>query len=234
MKKPTIEFIRAKFEKEGYELLTTEYINCKQKLQFICPRGHKHSIPWYHWQEGVRCLKCVPIENSNRFRLDFNIVKDSFAKSGYILLTDKYINAHQQLEYICPAGHRHSMTWNNWSKGHRCVNCAWSGENNPNYGKYGELSPNWRGGISCEPYCDVWADKEFKEDIKARDNYECQNPDCWGTGGRLAVHHIDYNKKNCRPENLITLCNSCNSRANYNRERHKEFYRNIMEKGLTK
>ena len=34
----------------------------------------------------------------------------------------------------------------------------------------GENHPNWKGGISCEPYCDAWADKEYKEDMKERDN----------------------------------------------------------------
>ena len=121
------------------------------------------------------------------------------------------------------------------------------GENNPIYGKKrsertrqkisdnhadnsGPLNPNWKGGISCEPYCDVWADKEYKESILERDNHRCQNPDCWGTSERLSVHHIDYNKKNCRPENLITLCNSCNSRANKNRECWQKLYKDIMIK----
>jgi len=223
MKKPTIEFIRSEFAEEGYELLTKEYINCKQKLQFICPNGHKYNIAWYHWQEGHRCLKCVSINNSKRFRLDFNTVKDSFNESGYILLTDHYINAHQQLEYVCSEGHKHLMTWNNWSKGYRCPTCF-----SINFSGSGH--PNWKGGISYEPYCSAWLDKDFKESIKERDGNKCQNPDCWGVIERLSIHHIDYVKKNCNPGNLITLCTSCNSRANYNRERHKEFYKNIMEK----
>ena len=31
------------------------------------------------------------------------------------------------------------------------------------------------------------------------------------------VHHIYYNKKNCKESNLITLCNDHNTKANYNR-----------------
>jgi len=30
----------------------------------------------------------------------------------------------------------------------------------------GAGSPHWKGGISCVPYCDAWADKEYKESIK--------------------------------------------------------------------
>ena len=92
----------------------------------------------------------------------------------------------------------------------------------------GSKHPNWKGGVSNEPYCDVWVDKEFKEDLKERDNHECQNPFCWGTSTRLCGHHIDYDKKNCTPLNIITLCISCNSRANKNREYWKELYIKIL------
>lgn len=117
------------------------------------------------------------------------------------------------------------------------------GKESPNYGKkhsknqrkkqsersIGKNNPNWKGGISCEPYCDAWADKEYKESIKQRDGYRCMNPDCWKTSKRLSIHHIDYNKKNCKLNNLITLCNSCNSRANKDREWHQNFYSEIMK-----
>lgn len=92
----------------------------------------------------------------------------------------------------------------------------------------GENHPNWKGGISCEPYCDVWTDKEYKESIKDRDGYKCLNPACFGNIHRLSVHHIDYNKKNCGPENLIILCTSCNSRANSEREWHESWYKAII------
>lgn len=31
-------------------------------------------------------------------------------------------------------------------------------------------------------------------------------------------NHIDYNKKNCNPKNLITLCRKCHSKTNSNRD----------------
>ena len=92
----------------------------------------------------------------------------------------------------------------------------------------GENSYNWKGGISNEPYCDVWTDEEYKQDIKERDNYKCQNPGCWGNSKILCLHHINYDKKNCEPDNLITLCNSCNSRANANRVDWEPYYRALV------
>jgi len=92
----------------------------------------------------------------------------------------------------------------------------------------GENSPVWKGGVSHEPYCEQWLDKEYKESIKERDGNICLNPDCNKTSNRLCVHHIDYIKKNCNPLNLITLCTSCNMRANFDRDWHTSWYQSII------
>jgi len=92
----------------------------------------------------------------------------------------------------------------------------------------GVNNPNWRGGIDCDPYCDAWADPEYKESIKERDGYKCINPMCKKISNYICIHHIDYNKKNCSPKNLITLCYSCNSTANFNREWYKSWYDAII------
>ena len=94
----------------------------------------------------------------------------------------------------------------------------------------GPGNSNWKGGISIEPYCAIWADGEYKKSIFERDNYKCQNHDCWGTSNRMCLHHIDYDKKNCHPWNLITLCYSCNSRANFNRGWWQEYYNDVIRK----
>ena len=75
-----------------------------------------------------------------------------------------------------------------------------------------EGNPNWQGGKSFEPYSVDW-NETLKRSIRERDNYICQLCSQYGN----AVHHIDYNKKNCNPDNLITLCRSCNLKVNFNR-----------------
>lgn len=110
------------------------------------------------------------------------------------------------------------------------LNSALKGKDHPMYGKCGPLAPNWQGGITTEPYCDIWLDEEYKQSIRDRDNNECQNPDCRNNCNHLPlnIHHINYIKKDCNPWNLISLCISCNFRANYNRENWQLFYQNIM------
>jgi len=218
--KPSIDLIRQEFEKEGYLLLSTEYVNIRTRLKYKCPKGHIHYVRWSDWRhKGTRCFYCSGNESPT-----IGFIRRSFAKENYIMLTNEYVNNKKKLSYICPEGHVGKISWNDWSyRGGRCPACFFINNS-------GDKHYNWKGGISCEPYCDMWADKEFKEDIKSRDNYECQNPDCWGTNKQLCLHHINYNKKECGPTNLITLCKSCNSRANYNRKWHKKFYSNIIKK----
>ena len=212
-----IEFIGKEFKKEGYILLTDFYINNKQKLKCICPNGHEYFVSWNHWTNGRRCI-C----KYGRHKPSIDFVRHSFSKEGYTLLSTEYIRAHSKLMYICPKGHRHYTTWAIWNnQGSRCPTCFYVNNSGPN-------NCNWNGGSSFEPYCPEWNDREYKKSILERDNYQCQNPDCWQTSKKLTVHHIDYDKKNCGPLNLITLCNSCNSRANANRKRHTVFYRNIL------
>jgi hypothetical protein len=40
----------------------------------------------------------------------------------------------------------------------------------------------------------------------------------------LPIHHIDYNKKNNKSDNLISLCFQDHSRTNYNRPYWKELW----------
>lgn len=80
----------------------------------------------------------------------------------------------------------------------------------------GENSPHWRGGIAFEPYGADFT-KYLKEQIRKRDDYTCQRCKKEQEEKTFHVHHIDYNKKNCDKNNLITLCGSCNVKVNANR-----------------
>jgi len=89
--------------------------------------------------------------------------------------------------------------------------------------------PHNKGTSGPGPYCDDWRDNEFKEDIKERDGWECKNPECLvGNSSVLGIHHINYDKRDCRPVNLITVCRSCNSRANFKREYWENLYSEIV------
>ncbi len=94
----------------------------------------------------------------------------------------------------------------------------------------GKNHPNWLGGISRLPYSFEF-NYRLKSIIRKRDNYTCQN--CSKTekeellvlGRKLSVHHIDYDKQNCKEENLTTLCNSCNLKVNSNRSKWTKHFK---------
>jgi len=87
----------------------------------------------------------------------------------------------------------------------------------------GENSPSWKGGKSFEPYTVNWT-KTLRRSIRERDKYICQL--CHKEQGdrALAVHHIDYDKANNDPNNLISLCESCHGKTNEQRDMWTRYF----------
>ena len=116
-----IDSISKAFELEGYTLLTKEYENQHQQLNYICPNGHNRSTTWKNWKKGARCLVC----KNQSTRPSVEMIRENFEKEGYILLSDVYITNKAKLDYICPFGHKNSITWADWNcGGYRCPDCA--------------------------------------------------------------------------------------------------------------
>jgi endogenous inhibitor of DNA gyrase (YacG/DUF329 family) len=94
----------------------------------------------------------------------------------------------------------------------------WVSENN-----LGENNKNWKGGKSFEPYPTTWTFR-LREAIRDRDGRVCQICGKAENGERLAVHHIDYDKKNIAPENLVSLCHDCHCKTNSKRDYWQAFF----------
>lgn len=90
-------------------------------------------------------------------------------------------------------------------------------------------NPAWQGGLNKRGY--YLFTLELKESIRNRDNHECQL--CYvkekNYYRKLDIHHIDYDKQNCKEENLITLCSKCNIHVNNNRDYWYAYFKYIME-----
>lgn len=81
---------------------------------------------------------------------------------------------------------------------HECSGLYHSKENHPFYtGGTNDYPPGWASG--------------FKKKIRKRDNRQCVV--CKTKDKVLSVHHIDKNKQNISPSNLITVCNSCHRKV---------------------
>lgn len=94
----------------------------------------------------------------------------------------------------------------------------------------GENCQCWRGGISFEDY-DIGFNLRLKEFIRNRDNRKCQHcgRDEKLFDYRLVVHHIDYDKKNSSPDNLISLCRNCHVATNHYREKWIKYFTDRKE-----
>lgn len=71
-------------------------------------------------------------------------------------------------------------------------------------------SQDWMGFVEEKKYPGF--SKRLKKYIKKRDNYICQSCQCdLRKSNRARIHHIDGDKTNPNPDNLILLCVSCHS-----------------------
>lgn len=116
-----ISIITEAFEKEGYTIIDTEYKNNATPINYVCPNGHTHKVSWGSWLEQVRCPYCNP--NGRVKNRPIENIKKDFEMEGYVLLSTEFISATSKLDYICPEGHTHSVSWNKWQQGVRCFYC---------------------------------------------------------------------------------------------------------------
>lgn len=128
------------------------------------------------------------------------------------------------------------------------MSIARKGEGNPQYGKTGELSPNY--GISRSPevcnqiaesnrqaYQNYEYDSDASQSKYRRAAIETYGYVCSGCGKdcqNLDVHHINGDHSDNRIENLVVLCRSCHGKVHPNRFRgdstpDEEFTKYIIE-----
>jgi len=99
----------------------------------------------------------------------------------------------------------------------RCWDCYCIWAKNP------KNNPAYIDGNSHLPYPSEW--HQIRKIIRQRDNFRCAI--C--NKNSKDVHHIDYNKLNCKEDNLITLCHRCHLRTNTNRDYWYAYFTYIME-----
>ena len=127
--------------------------------------------------------------------------------------------------------HAESMLGNHFSRGSH-----WPEKRKEKYREMfsGEKNPAYIDGRSFIPYSSEF-NETLKEQIRKRDNYQCQ---LCGVPGEecernLDIHHIDENKKNNLPENLISLCLICHLTTRSDREFWKMFFQSYINTQVT-
>jgi hypothetical protein len=214
-------------------------VNCKKGKtlkQYSCKECNK-KISYQSTLYGKgRCSSCA---NKKRFSIPENNTmfgknhtNKSKKKMSLILLKNKshkgrrngrYIHGKTLKTYYCEicrkklCGYRHKL----------CRSCqAKIRFSNP------KNHPFYIDGRSFEKY-----PKEFnaslRKKILTRDKYTCRK--CGITSKKhfkkykrqLHVHHIDYNRKNCKEDNLLVLCQKCNIVVNDNRKHWENYFNEL-------
>lgn len=117
----------------GYKLLSTTYERCTDKLDVMCDKGHIFHPTFRNFLHcNSRCSVCF---GKNKYK--YKEVKKIFEDEGCILLTKKYINNSQLLDYICSCGNKSSISLTNFLAGHRCNICGQQKRIETNLQKYG-------------------------------------------------------------------------------------------------
>ena len=157
----------------------------------------------------IRCLSCAAKE---RTKIPEN---NSNWKNGKSIIKYFCKDCNKEITYV-------TAIFGNY----RCKPCSLllqKGKNHPNY-----INGNFLSDYSSN------FTKELKQKIRCRNNYKCQicnkneKKEVKETGKILGVHHIDYNKINCKENNLISLCVSCHVKTNYNRDYWYAYFTYIM------
>ena len=95
----------------------------------------------------------------------------------------------------------------------------------------GERNGAWRGGIFENPY-DLSFTEKLKQRIKERDGRCMLCKTLLSILSELKklvhIHHIDYDKTNSFPQNLITLCHNCHGLTNTDRKHWIKFFQSLL------
>jgi hypothetical protein len=186
--KYTFEEIKQMFLTNNFILVSTEYKNRKQKLEYVClchPEEGTQQVSMGDFIYGKCCRKCGYEKMASKKRLDYEYVKSCFENRGYILLENIYKNNSTNMKYVCPNHDENEqvITLNNLLEGKGCYYC---GRERTNKANTKENHPNWKGGTtSIRLYLRKFLD-EWKKDSMSHCGYKCVL-----TGSKnFDIHHL--------------------------------------------
>ena len=199
----------------------------------------KGQIAWNKGKKGIY---------SKKTKDKMSQTKKKLYKEGKIIIWNKGIPQSEKAKELNKKGHLGNTAWNKDKKTGALSEEHRNKIKKANKGKItspktifkkGKNHPNFNNYSSFEPY-GLEFNNQLREQIRIRDQFRCQQCfrhqnelyDKKGKKYKLHIHHIDYNKKNNNPENLISLCRNCHTQTNFKREDWEHYFQNKVIKCL--
>lgn len=113
------DYVKQYIYDEGFELLSTDYVNSSTHLDIKCGKGHIFKSTFSNFKSNKGCKQCA----NDKLKLDYNVVRQEIEKEGYFLISDIYKNARSKLSIRCDKNHTYSTTYTNFKSGNRCPIC---------------------------------------------------------------------------------------------------------------
>lgn len=188
-------------KKNGLGYRHTEEARKKMSLSHMgkpSPRKGKYIL-----EESEKKARAIKKENKPKYKCS----EETKLKIKLALLGKKYSEETRKKMSLAKMGNKYPVGYKHTEEARMKMSLMHIGK------MKGDKNSQWRGGLSFEPYSVDWTET-LRRSIRERDHYICQLHGGYGN----SVHHIDYDKKNCNPSNLITLCKGCNIKVNTNRK----------------
>lgn len=124
-----LDEVKTYVESRGYKLLSKEYKNNKQELNFACKDGHELAMKLNQFKNcTIPCKVCRSKKENNKWRLKYSYVdvKKYIEDQSCKLLTteEEYINTREKLAIQCNKGHIFNMEFHIFKQNHGCPECA--------------------------------------------------------------------------------------------------------------
>jgi len=117
----------------GSQVISTEYINSKTKLEIRCKEGHNFKMTSNKIKSGRWCPECSAKESGLKNKLTPEKRQKSLERlrdfvethhHGSRIISSEYINALSKVDVQCTKGHHFKMTPANIKSGYWCRRCA--------------------------------------------------------------------------------------------------------------